>query len=209
MFGFTSSCSWVCDRWGMTYVFCLWALIFYMTLTWMFPHCLEERCSFQCDQYLYYVSSLCYLYSFLYGHWFCWLFSQHFKFPCLSRPPTPPHSTLVSLVGLWLFLLLHDSQRLIIWLTAYGLSTLRRQTGPENSQFPLVEVLPNTGKTLGNCGNWLRRKEGWWCSLITDQFHGGKPMLKLLLFSFTCFTRCVEPILVTPLLIFNWVQDTF
>lgn len=132
-------------------------------------------------------------------------FSQHFKLPCLSRPPTPPHSTLVSLVGLWLFLLLHDSQRLIIWLTAYGLSTLRRQTGPENSHFPLVEVLPNTGKTLGNCGNWLRRKEGWWCSPITDQFHGGKPMLKLLLFSFTCFTRCVEPILVTPLLIFNWV----
>lgn len=135
------------------------------------------------------MSSLCYLHSFICVHWFLLtFFSQKFKTPTPVKSLTPPPCTLLYLVSLWLFLLLHDSQCLIICLTAYGLSTRWRQTGPEDSQFSLVEVLPNTCKTLGNRGNCLRRKDGWWLSLITNQFDGGNPILKLPFILFTHFT---------------------
>lgn len=131
----------------------------------------------------------------------------------------PPNSTLFHFGFFsWPFLLLllfHGSQRLIICLTAYGLSTLRRQTGPEDSQFPLMEVLPNACKTLGNHGNWLRKKEGWWLSLITDQFDGGNLSLSSQVFFLFFFyfptlpSQCVGPILMIPPSKSHWVQDKF
>lgn len=131
----------------------------------------------------------------------------------------PPNSTLFHFGFFsWPFLLLllfHGSQCLIICLTAYGLSTLRRQTGPEDSQFPLMEVLPNSCKTLGNHGNWLRKKEGWWLSLITDQFDGGNLSLSSQVFFLFFFyfptlpSQCVGPILMIPPSKSHWVQDKF